>query len=77
MELFARHAHFFDDKLVLDAGADDVRLVNFDKLLHLVMADVVNDQRGFFHLHHHAFVIFEVETAGFQRRDLLRRLAWA
>ena len=39
------------------------------------MADVVNDERLLLHLHHHALIILEVESAGLQRGDLFRRLA--
>src|SRR5271165_7511052 len=73
MQLLAWHPHFFDDELVLDARADDVRFVNFDELLDFMMADVIDNQRVLFHLGHHAFVIAEAESARLQRRHLLGR----
>src|SRR5450631_1846014 len=57
MQLFASNAHFLDRELLLDTGAKDIRLVDFEKLLGLVMVDIVDDQRAIFHLRHHAGVI--------------------
>ena len=74
MELFARYAEFFDDVLVLDAGADDVGLVGLDQLFHLVVRDVVDDEDVLLHLDHHAVVILEAESAGLQCLDLLGSL---
>src|SRR5271157_1102124 len=46
VQLLARHAHLLDGELLLDAGAEDGRLVLRDQLLGLVVVDVVDDQRA-------------------------------
>ena len=70
MQLFAWHAHFLHDILFLDPRAENVRLVQLDELFGLVVRNVINHQRPFGHLHHHAFVILEAQARIGQFLDL-------